>query len=110
MTFNEYQALAARTINKELTADESTRHALFTSCAELGEVHSLFQKKYQGHKIDREHLVKEIGDVFWALAELCTMCGIEMDEVANTNIKKLSARYPNGFEAERSLHRAEGDI
>ena len=27
-----------------------------------------------------------------------------------TNIDKLKARYPEGFSADRSLHRKEGDI
>ena len=110
MTFGEYQQKAARTMNPALDKDKTLHHALFASCAELGEVHSIFQKEHQGHKLDREHLVKEIGDVFWCLAELCTVCCIDMDEVSRTNIEKLEARYPNGFEAEKSLYRAEGDI
>lgn len=110
MTFNEYQKLAARTINPELSADDTLRHGLFTACAELGEVHGIFQKHYQGHKVDTEHLKKEIGDVFWALAEICTSCGFDMDEISQINIDKLTVRYPNGFTTENSLHRAEGDI
>lgn len=110
MEFREYQKLAARTINEKLTKREILVHALFTSCAELGEVHSIFQKDYQGHPIDREHLKKEIGDVFWALAELCTVCEFDMDDVAITNIEKLKKRYPEGFSAEKSLNRKEGDI
>lgn len=30
--------------------------------------------------------------------------------IHDEQIPKLEARYPNGFEAERSLHRAEGDV
>lgn len=110
MDFSTYQQLASRTMNPALGREETLQHALYMSCAEVGEIHSLFQKKYQGHDISREHLVKEIGDVCWALAELCTVCNINMDEVARTNIEKLQARYPNGFSADKSLNRAEGDI
>lgn len=110
MTLSEYQQLAARTMNPALGREETLQHALYMSCAEVGEIHSLFQKKYQGHDISREHLVKEIGDVCWALAELCTVCNINMDEVARTNIEKLLERYPNGFEVDKSLNRREGDI
>ena len=35
---------------------------------------------------------------------------IDMDDVMQTNIDKLKARYPEGFSADRSLHRKEGDI
>ena len=110
MDFSTYQQLAARTMNPALGREETLQHALYMSCAEVGEIHSLFQKKYQGHDISREHLVKEIGDVCWALAELCTVCNINMDEFARTNIEKLLERYPNGFEVDKSLNRREGDI
>lgn len=110
MDFSTYQQLASRTMNPALGREETLQHALYMSCAEVGEIHSLFQKKYQGHDISREHLVKEIGDVCWALAELCTVCNINMDEVARTNIEKLLERYPNGFEVDKSLNRREGDI
>ena len=110
MDFSTYQQLAARTMNPALGREETLQHALYMCCAEVGEIHSLFQKKYQGHDISREHLVKEIGDTLGGLAELCTVCNINMDEVARTNIEKLQARYPNGFSVDTSLNRAEGDI
>lgn len=110
MDFNEYQQLAARTINPALDGKETLEHGLYTLAAETGEVHGLFQKEKQGHPLEREHLIKEIGDVLWALAEICTVCDLDMSEVAETNIEKLKARYPEGFSAEQSLHRAEGDI
>ena len=110
MTFNEYQALAARTIDKNLTPKGQLMHSLHGLSSEVGEIHSIFQKQYQGHKVDETHLKSEAGDLLWFLAELCTAHGWELEEVAQGNIDKLIARYPNGFEAERSLHRAEGDI
>lgn len=110
MNLNEYQKLAARTIGKHMTKGMMTNHALHGMVGEIGEIHSLFQKVYQGHPIDDEHLKKECGDLAWFLAELCTSKGWNMDDVFQDNINKLKARYPEGFEAERSLHRAEGDI
>ena len=35
---------------------------------------------------------------------------LEIDEIMQMNIDKLKARYPHGFEAEKSLHRKTGDI
>lgn len=105
MTLNEYQAKAARTINKALTPREELEHALLEMASETGEVLGIFQKELQGHPIDIDDLIKEIGDVMWGIAELCTHCGLELDAVAAANIEKLEKRYPNGFEAERSMHR-----
>ncbi len=110
MQFNEYQKLAARTINPALTPKGQTHHALFGLAAEAGEVAGLYQKVLQGHALDVGHLKKEIGDVMWMLAELCTATGIEMQEVCETNIDKLKARYPDGFSTERSIHRGAMDI
>ena len=110
MNFNEYQKLAARTINKNLTKEEMLLHGLFGLAAEAGEVLSIYQKQYQGHVPSDEHLIKEAGDCFWMLAEILTARDIPMDSVAQINIEKLKARYPEGFSEERSLHRAEGDI
>lgn len=110
MNINEYQELAGRTINTKLTADQQMMHSLYGLSGELGEIHSLFQKVYQGHKLDIEHLKKEIGDLLWFVAELCTSRGWDMDDIAQMNIDKLRARYPKGFDAEKSLNRAEGDI
>ena len=111
MTGREYQELAARTINKDLTLIGQRNHALYGLAAEVGEILSLYQKELQGHGMPtREHLIKEIGDAEWMLAELMTSQGISFDEVLETNIDKLKKRYPEGFSTERSLHRAEGDI
>lgn len=42
--------------------------------------------------------------------EACEALDLDMDDVMQTNIDKLKARYPEGFSADRSLHRKEGDI
>ena len=110
MTLNEYQKLAARTINPELDASEQMLHALHGMVGEIGEMHSIYQKIYQGHSFDGEHMKKELGDLLWFVAEYCTGMNWDMSEVAQLNIDKLRARFPEGFEVDKSLHRAEGDI
>lgn len=110
MTMNVYQELAARTINRENSPAEMEMHALHGMCGEIGELHSLYQKMYQGHQFDKEHAKKELGDLLWFIAEYCTACDFTLEEVAKANIEKLKARYPEGFEADKSLHRKEGDI
>lgn len=110
LTGNEYQQLAARTINKKLSSMEQTFHALHGMASEVGEIHALYQKTYQGHEMDEEHEKKELGDMLWFAAEYCTAKGWELEEVMQMNIDKLKARFPEGFETEKSLHRAEGDV
>lgn len=110
MTLNEYQELAARTINPTLTVQEQTEHALFGIASETGELLGLWQKAMQGHDIDDEHVLKECGDILWMLAELLTAKGYTLDDVAQMNIDKLKARYPDGFDTEHSLRRGADDI
>lgn len=110
MNANEYQVLAARTINKKLSLVEQQYHALHGVVGEIGEIHSMYQKVFQGHEYNEEHMKKEWGDLLWFVAEYCTSMGWNLEDIMQMNIDKLKARFPEGFEADKSLHRAEGDI
>ena len=110
MTGNEYQKLAARTINHGLSMIEKEYHAIHGMVGEIGEIHSIYQKAYQGHSVEEDHLKKEVGDLLWFIAEYCTACGWSLEEIMELNIAKLRARYPAGFDEDHSLHRVSGDI
>lgn len=110
MRGNVYQLLAARTINRTLSQEQTELHALHGLSGEVGEIHSLYQKVYQGHEMDQEHLKKELGDLMWFIAELCTSKKWNLEDVMALNIEKLKARFPDGFEEDKSLNRKEGDI
>lgn len=183
MTLNEYQKLAARTINPALYTEDKKdmlRHAVFGLCSEVGEISELVEKSRPWMLIDMVHFKKELGDCCWMIAEaataldvtmdeltvnlygsyyskdivsaICNMqtkagivagllqkeyqghvfndsvaflalgeclvtiervseaCGFSLRDVMKMNIDKLRARFPEGFEVNKSLHRAEGDI
>jgi hypothetical protein len=61
----------------------------------------------QGHDLDREKLIKELGDVAWYLAETAYALDVPLEDVLQRNIDKLKARYPQGFETVRSIERTE---
>jgi hypothetical protein len=54
--------------------------------------------------------MKEVGDLLWFIAEFCSAYKWNMSDIMRMNIDKLIARFPDGFEADKSLHRKEGDI
>ena len=110
MDLNEYQRLAARTINQNLNDSLKAMHALHGMSGEIGELHSLYQKVYQGHIAQENHYKNELGDLLWFIAEYCTAHGWTLEEIGQMNIDKLRARYPSGFDAERSINRKEGDV
>ena len=105
MYMNEYQGLARRTQNPDLTMVERKEHALMGLVSELGEVCAHYQKVHQGHPMDVEAVIKELGDMMWFMAELCDVLRIDMESVAKRNIAKLEGRYPEGFEKNRSVNR-----
>lgn len=109
MTLMEYQKAAQRTSNT-ITSDAKIENGLFGLAGEVGELCDAWKKhRYQGHGFDRGHMVSELGDVLWYIVELACGLDVSLDVVAQTNILKLKARYPDGFTVDRSLHRLEGD-
>lgn len=111
MTINEYQALAMRTSNKELSPDYHLLNGALGLVGESGEIADLVKKNWmQGHVLDIEHIAKELGDVCWYIAETATALGYDLETIMKMNIEKLKKRYPDGFDSERSQHRAEGDV
>lgn len=109
--FDEYQRQAMRTANKNLPADEMLLNSVMGMCGEAGEAIDLLKKhRAQGAALDVDRLVKEVGDCLWYIAEFAEASGVSLAEIAQRNIAKLKARYPEGFSEERSNNRAEGDV
>ena len=83
--------------------------------AESGEFLEIVKKMvFQGKpwSVDnREHLIIELGDVMWYVAQACMALDVPFDEVIEGNIKKLEKRYPGGkFDINYSEVRAEDDL
>ena len=108
MTLNEYQYLAQRTSNKELEMTEHLHNAMLGLAGEVGECCDLVKKHYyqDGREI-RENLIDELSDVMWYIAEAASTLGISLEEIGHHNIQKLKKRYPEGFDAIKSLYREE---
>ena len=108
MTGNEYQRLAMTTLNPALSKRDVLINGVMGLCGESGEAIDIVKKHlHQGHELDKEKLIKELGDIVWYLAETAYALDVDLDEVLEKNIAKLKARYPEGFDTERSLNREE---
>ena len=55
-------------------------------------------------------MIIELGDIMWYVAQATQALDISMEDVLDTNIRKLSKRYPDGtFDAYFSENRAAND-
>lgn len=99
-----YQTAAQRTSGDH----DKILNGVLGLCGETGECADIVKKStFQGHELDRDHLVDELSDVAWYIAETATGLGVSLSEILNHNIEKLKRRYPDGFDPERSIHREE---
>lgn len=108
MTINEYQKLAMRTLNPSLDKRDVLINGVMGLCGESGEAIDLVKKHLaQGHELNREALLKELGDIAWYLAETAYALDASLEDVLAGNIEKLKRRYPDGFDEEKSINRNE---
>jgi len=111
MEINEYQKLAMKTLNPELSQKEVLINSVMGLCGESGEAIDIVKKWLsQGHELDKERLEKELGDIAWYLAEAATALDLPLEQIFQGNINKLKERYPNGFETEKFINRKTTDL
>jgi len=96
MNLNEYQQLARRTAAPKDKPNELF-HLLLGLCGESGEIAEKTKKIVRDHasdfsQLDRDDLVKELGDVLWHVAIIADYFDIPFDEVGEKNIAKLADR------------------
>lgn len=104
-TFSEFQLNAFKTWGEPGALPQELVCGLGIA-GEAGEVADLIKKEYfHDHDRNPEKIKEELGDVLFYVAICAWLYGFTLDEVAQANTDKLAARYPNGFESERSKNR-----
>jgi NTP pyrophosphatase (non-canonical NTP hydrolase) len=83
--------------------------------AEGGEFLEIIKKMvFQGkpwNADNKEHLIIELGDLMWYVAQACMALEVSFDDVVARNVRKLEKRYPGGaFDVYYSENREEGDL
>ena len=107
-TLNEYQEKA-----NELISEDGKKNMVLNGvlglAGEAGECADIVKKHmFQGHELDKEHLMDELGDVLWYIAETAKGLGYTLEEVANYNIEKLHKRFGgNHFDKDKSINRKD---
>ncbi len=108
ISFNEYQRQARELISEDGQKD-MVLNGVLGLAGESGECCDIVKKnRFQGHELNKEHLMEELGDVLWYIAETASGLSVSLEEVAQYNLDKLHKRYHgNHFNKEDSIHRME---
>lgn len=108
MTANEYQKLALRTLNPDVSDfSHQVLNASLGLVGEAGEFADELKKAlFQGHPLDEDKLKNELGDILWYTALGAEALRVSLGEVMEANIRKLEDRYKGAeFSADQSLNR-----
>ena len=80
-------------------------------CSEGGELLDLVKKIiFQGKEPTEElrnKIKNELGDVMWYVQQVLITMEWDLEEVLAENTKKLSGRYPEGFDVDKSENRSD---
>ena len=108
MPLADYQSHAARTANRALSPDDRLLDAAAGLAEEAGEILAAVRKhRFQARELDRDRVVVELGDALWCLSMVATALGVTLDDVADRNVAKLAARYPDGFSTKDANERRD---
>ena len=106
MTLDDYQRAAARTINRELQPRDRMLDAAAGLAEESGEILGLVRKHaFQSRPLDQSKLEEELGDALWCLTIAAESAGLTLGRIAEANVAKLKARYPDGYTDTASRNR-----
>ena len=83
--------------------DEPCVGGIYEEAAQIAD--AVKKYAYQGHAIEKYEIMLGLNRIMDGIAQRMFVFGYSMDEILRGNVEKLLKRYPNGFEAERSIHR-----
>ncbi len=100
MDFDKYQEMSGKTAIYP-GRGKNLSYPTLGLCGESGEVAEKVKKLIRDKDgvVDeavRADLRKELGDVLWYLAQLCTELELSMSDVAQGNLDKLASRMDRG--------------
>lgn len=106
MKIKQYQQLAFRTANDLGSEVANTTHMILGMQTEIGEFADPYKKHWAyGKELDKTNVKEELGDLMWYIACMCEFNGWDLEQICQTNIEKLQARYPEKYTNENAINR-----
>ncbi len=108
MNIQDYLPASERTLIDK-GHDMNLLHAAMGISTEAGELMDAFKRKiFYGKALDVVNVKEEIGDLMWYVAILLRELDLDFEDVLQTNIDKLRARFPEKFTEHHALNRDLG--
>lgn len=106
MNIKTYQQKAARTCATLGTLTEDSLHMVLGMHTESAEIADVYKKALAYKKpVDFVNVKEELGDLMWYVANMCNIHGWALEDILDTNIAKLEARYPEKFTEDLAINR-----
>jgi NTP pyrophosphatase (non-canonical NTP hydrolase) len=99
MELDSYQQLAIRTRQRPTDDVQPVVISLLGLAGEVGELLSEYKKSIRdgaAHKLHRERVAEELGDLLWYLANVAEQFGLKLSQVAGHNLRKIDERWGSG--------------
>ena len=97
MEFSAYQRAARETSQLRLGGPQGAIAPMLGLASETGSILNVY-KKYLRDGIDlaanREFLREELGDLLWYAAAVATACDLDLEDIAEANLRRTRDRYP----------------
>ncbi|WP_086930220.1 nucleoside triphosphate pyrophosphohydrolase family protein [Agarilytica rhodophyticola] len=96
MEVDEYQALAAETMQFDKKESTALSIVMLGLNGEVGGLSTEYKKKLRdgdNYEIFKEKLIEELGDIIWYLASIATIEDIPLSQILTHNLKKTQDRW-----------------
>lgn len=107
-TFVTYEEFVTNLVKERGDRSMNLEHMVIGICGEAGEIADGIKKNsIYGKPLDLENIVEELGDIEFYLAGLRQMLGISRYQSLAANVRKLQARYKDGYSDAAAIDRAD---
>lgn len=105
MDLNDYQREATRTDQRPGKDEAALIFPLIGLASEIGSVLSQFKKRVrdgEAHALFSERIAEELGDILWYAANLASKLDLDLQSIAELNLRRTRERWPVEGEEEPS--------
>lgn len=106
MKLNDYVKWTGNTCARLGSPGDDITHMIFGIMTETGELTDIFKKSMAYKKeVDWVNVKEELGDLMFYISSFCRINYLDLEEIIETNVAKLEARYPEKFTEHHALNR-----